>query len=374
MLISGTTPARELANIKFALDKSAIVAITDKSGKIIHVNDKFCEISKYSREELLGKTHRIINSGFHPKEFFSEMWKTIASGKIWEGEICNRAKTGSLYWVNTVIVPFLDDDGKPCEYVSIRYEITQRKHAEEQLKTYAKRLETSNQELQLFASVAAHDLQEPLRKILAFSDRLLSKYRSEVPEEGQMFLDRIQNSARRMQTLIDDLLSFSRIATRGQALVEVDLNQIVSEVLGDLEIRIEETKANVQVGRLPQVKADPMQMRQLFQNLIGNALKFAQKEKYPDVRIESTSADSQHTVTVQDNGIGFEEKYLDRIFSIFQRLHGRNEYEGNGVGLAICRRIIERHGGTITAESRPHQGAKFIITLPVNTNHFEVIP
>ncbi len=365
MPLTSITPARELANIKYALDKSAIVAITDRSGKIIHVNDKFCEISKYNREELLGKTHRIINSGYHPREFFIGMWGVISSGRIWEGEIRNRAKDGTHYWVNTCIVPFLDDEGKPYEYVSIRYEITQSKLAEERLKTYAKRLETSNQELQLFASIAAHDLQEPLRKILAFADRLLAKYRASVPEEGQMFLDRIQNSARRMQTLIDDLLSFSRVATRSQAFVDVDLGQLVKDVLSDLEIRIEETGATIQVDALPSVNADPLQMRQLFQNLIGNSLKFSSRERAPEIRIGGGTGSGAHTLWVADNGIGFEEKYLDRIFSIFQRLHGRNDYEGNGVGLAICRRIVERHGGSITAESRPGLGAKFTITLPI---------
>ncbi|MCM2280877.1 MAG: ATP-binding protein [Bdellovibrionaceae bacterium] len=372
MPTSPITPARELANIKYALDKSAIVAITDHAGRIVHVNDKFCEISKYSREELLGKTHRIINSGYHSREFFEDMWKTIAGGGIWEGEIRNRAKDGSQYWVNTCIVPFLDDHGRPYEYVAIRYEITQRKLAEEQLKTYATRLETSNQELQHFASVAAHDLQEPLRKVLAFSDRLLTKYRSAVPEEGQMYLDRIQNSARRMQTLIDDLLSFSRVTTRGQAFVDVDLTQIVRDVLGDLEIRIEETKAKIECASLPHLVADPLQMRQLFQNLIGNALKFHRLGVPPVIRISSETRGETYVITVEDNGIGFDEKYLDRIFAIFQRLHGRNDYEGNGVGLAVCRRIVERHGGFITAKSTPGQGAQFIVSLPTEIRTFEV--
>lgn len=362
---NGITPARELANIKYALDKSAIVAVTDRAGRIVHVNDKFCEISKYDRDELLGSTHRIINSGYHSREFFAEMWKTIAGGEVWEGEIRNRAKDGSYYWVNTCIVPLLDDHGQPYEYVAIRYEITQRKQAEEQLRTYARRLETSNRELQLFASVAAHDLQEPLRKILAFSDRLLGKYRSLVPEEGQMFLDRIQNSARRMQTLIDDLLSFSRVTTRGQAFVNVDLEQIVKDVLSDLEIRIEETKAKITCEGLPHVCADPLQMRQLFQNLLGNALKFHRLGVPPEIHVRGSRDNSNHTITVEDNGIGFDEKYLDRMFAIFQRLHGRNEYEGNGVGLAVCRRIVERHDGFITARSTPGHGATFIITLPL---------
>ncbi|HTL11493.1 MAG TPA: ATP-binding protein, partial [Bdellovibrionota bacterium] len=350
---------RDLANIRRALDKSAIVAITDRTGKIIHVNDKFCEISKYPREELLGQNHRIINSGYHSRDFFVEMWKTIAGGKIWEGEIRNRAKDGSYYWVNTTIVPFLDLKGHPEQYVSIRYEITQRKDAEEQLRIYADRLERSNQELQDFASIAAHDLQEPLRKILSFGDRLMICHKEQLTDEGQDYLGRMLVSATRMRQLIDDLLTYSRVTTKAKPFEPVDLNQVVKDVLSDLEVRIEQVKGTVEVAELPKVQADPSQMRQLFQNLIANALKFHRKDEAPVVKIGVTQGSGRCTLSVSDNGIGFDEKYLDKIFTIFQRLHGRDQYEGNGVGLAVCRKIAERHGGGIRAESAPGAGAAF---------------
>jgi PAS domain S-box-containing protein len=356
---------RELTNIRYALDRSAIVAITDPAGKIIHVNDKFCEISKYSREELLGQNHRIINSAYHPREFFIDLWKTISSGQIWEGEIRNRAKDGSFYWVYTTIVPFLNERGKPYEYVSIRYEITSRKRAEEQLIHYADRLESSNRELQDFASVAAHDLQEPLRKIQAFSDRLKTKYRDLLGDDGKDYLDRMLASARRMQTLIDDLLSYSRVTTKAQPFIPTDLNQILREVTSDLEVRIESTHAKIVAEKLPTIDSDPSQMRQLLQNIVGNALKFHKPDTPPEVRIGAGIQGGLCELKIQDNGIGFDEKYLDRIFTIFQRLHGKSQYEGTGVGLAVVRRIVERHHGQITAKSALGKGATFIITLPV---------
>ena len=357
--------ARELSNIRQALDQAAIVAITDQAGNITHVNDKFCEISQYSREELLGKNHRIINSGHHPKEFFTEMWKTISSGKYWENEVCNRAKDGSLYWVNTTIAPFLNEQGKPYQYVSIRYEITRRKKAEEQLRVMVGRLEHSNRELQDFASVAAHDLQEPLRKIQTFGDRLKTKFGPELSEEGNDYLGRMLSSAGRMRKLIDDLLTYSRVTSKGNPFQVVELSSLLKDVLSDLEVRIEQCGGKVEVDQLPALDADPSQMRQLFQNLIANGLKFHRPGVPPIISIKAKVYRDQCELSVTDNGIGFDEKYLDRIFTIFQRLHGRQEYEGTGVGLAVCRRIVERHGGTITAKSTLGEGANFLVKLPM---------
>ncbi len=359
--------SRELASIKQALDVAAIVAITDRAGKITHVNDKFCHISKYSREELLGKTHRVIKSGYHPKDFFVDLWKTISSGKVWEGELCNRAKDGSLYWVNTCIVPFLDEAETPYQYVSIRYEITQRKEAEAKLVSYSKRLEQSNQELEHFASIAAHDLQEPLRKIRAFSDRVIVKCKDLLPKEPTEHLQRIQGAATRMQNLIDDLLTYSRIRTAKQSFVSVDLNGTLRDVISDLEIPIEQSQAEIEIkGPLPTILADATQMHQLFQNLMSNGLKFRKSGETPSIIIEAKELNNTCTFSVTDNGIGFDEKYLDRIFNIFQRLHGRAEYPGTGVGLAVCRRIVERHRGSIHATSTLGKGSTFLVTLPLN--------
>jgi len=285
-------------------------------------------------------------------------------------------------------------------------DITERKRTEEELKTFARKLEQSNRELQDFASVASHDLQEPLRKVQAFGDRLKAKCGNALGEEGGDYLERMQNAARRMQTLINDLLTFSRVTTRAQPFVPVNLTQVVQEVLSDLEVRIEQEGGQIEVSDLPIIDADPTQMRQLLQNLIGNALKFHQAGTAPVIKLRSQFPQQESEISrsclrepvytgwakdstllsslpipdthflvspqsakcqiiVEDNGIGFDEKYLDRIFTVFQRLHGRTEYEGSGIGLAVCRKIAQRHGGNITAKSTPGQGTTFIVTLPM---------
>jgi light-regulated signal transduction histidine kinase (bacteriophytochrome) len=237
------------------------------------------------------------------------------------------------------------------------------------------RLEQKNRELQDFTSVASHDLQEPLRKVQAFGDRLKTSCRAGMDEQGRDCLDRMLKATQRMQTLIRDLLAFAQVTSQAKPLLAVDLARVTQEVLSDLEIRIAETNALVEVGDLPTIDADATQMHQLLQNLIGNALKFHQIGKPPKVRVYAAEADFRQTadgmfrLVVQDEGIGFDEKYLDRIFAMFQRLHGRGEYEGTGVGLAICRKIAQRHGGDISAKSTPGEGASFLITLPFRRAH-----
>lgn len=246
----------------------------------------------------------------------------------------------------------------------------ERKQTELALELYNRKLEASNRELEEFAYVASHDLQEPLRKILTFGDRLRGKYQAAFDEVGQDYLARMQNAATRMQSLINDLLNLSRVATRSQPFERVELAGIVADVLKDLEASLEQQSGTVEVDALPILTADPVQMRQLFQNLIGNALKFHAADTAPMVKITSRIEPNGATtypmcaISVEDNGIGFEEKYLDRIFQPFQRLHGGQLYEGTGMGLAICRRIVERHGGSITARSQPGVGTTFVVCLP----------
>lgn len=226
-------------------------------------------------------------------------------------------------------------------------------------------LARSNKELQQFAYIASHDLQEPLRKIIAFGDRLKQCYANGLIEQGQDYLGRVQSAATRMQTLIDDLLTYSRVTTKVQPFTQIDLTKIVNEVLLDLEVKISQTKAQIDLDSLPTLTADPVQMRQLFQNLIGNALKFSRPGIPPAIKIYRLSdKDGIVEIVVEDNGIGIGAEYHERVFGVFERLHGRGEYEGSGVGLAICKKIVERHNGKIRIESSVGESSKFIITLP----------
>jgi signal transduction histidine kinase len=257
-------------------------------------------------------------------------------------------------------------------------EIAERKRAERAVRSTAEELERSNRELTQFASVASHDLQEPLRKIQAFGDRLLGQCGDQLNEKGKDYLDRILAATGRMRQLIDGLLEYSRVSTRNQPRVPVDLGQVARDVVSDLEARLHATGGEVQLGNLPTIDADALQMRQLLQNLIGNALKFRRLDTLPRVQVSaqilpaplSANGDSQLglvcELSVQDNGVGFEPAYAERIFELFQRLHGRGEYEGTGMGLAICKKIAERHGGSIAATSEPGEGAKFTVKLPVS--------
>ena len=238
----------------------------------------------------------------------------------------------------------------------LKADIIERKQAETELGRQTRELARSNAELEQFAYVASHDLQEPLRKVQAFGDMLKSKFGEALNEQGRGYVDRMRDSADRMQTLIGDLQAFLRVMTKGQSFVAVDLNILTQQVLSDLEARIDGSGGSVEVFDQLTLDADPTQMRQLLQNLISNGLKFHRPEESPVVEVRSrllngrdgspdgdASTDEFCEITVKDNGIGFDEKYLDRMFTIFQRLHSGSTYEGNGIGLAICRKIVERH-------------------------------
>ena len=369
-------------------------------------NKEFETIFGLSNAEALGKTDRELFPPELAAAYIVNDRRVMATGEPIQTEEIALQADGKLHTYLSIKFPICDREGKVVQIggiatditarkqmehllqktndeleqrvrertaelkrvnANLQAEVAERRERERQLSKTAADLVTSNRALQDFAYVASHDLQEPLRKIRAFGDRLMVKYAEELGEQGQDYLRRMQNAAERMQGLIKDLLTYSRITTKVQPFIATDLNLVAKEVLSDLETLIEQTKGQVRLESLPTIEADPLQMRQLLQNLIVNALKFHHPEQAPVVTIsQQTLSDLTSTVKLQieDNGIGFDEKYLDRIFTPFQRLHGRLEYEGTGMGLAICRKIVERHGGSLTAKSSIGQGATFIVLLP----------
>jgi signal transduction histidine kinase len=245
-----------------------------------------------------------------------------------------------------------------------------------QLLKNIEQLESTNKELDQFAFIASHDLQEPLRKIRTFSNRVVTKYKDKLDEEGQMYMDKMQSACERMQNLINDILAFSKIAISKEARINSDINAILNEVLSDMDLQIQEKNAKIIIDDLPKIPVYPRLMKPLFQNLINNSLKYAQKNIEPRIKIsgrielienmhDKASGSKFCRINVQDNGVGFEQQYAEQIFTMFKRLHGNSEYHGTGIGLAICKKIVEEHHGYISARSDLNKGATFTISLPV---------
>ncbi len=270
-----------------------------------------------------------------------------------------------------------NDAGDPIKFIGSLRDVTKQRNIEDELKSKVDMLYNSNKELEEFAYVASHDMQEPLRKITTFSSRLSDKYRDVLTGDGALYLSRMTASAENMRMLINDLLEFSRISNAQQPFSEVDLNVVVRQVKMDLELVIEETGTHLKADKLPVLVAIPTQMKQLLTNIISNAIKFRQVGIPPVITIEATEINQAtktrydlsrdevyYKIEITDNGIGFEEEYASRIFNVFQRLHGKSEYPGSGIGLAICKKIVEHHNGVIYAESLPGKGSKFVFIIP----------
>ena len=356
------------------------IIVTNKNGEIIQVNPSGEKMFGYRHGELIGQKieilvpKRVLSKHVAYRDDYNAHPKAKAMGM---GRDLYAVRGDKTEFPVEISLSFFKMEGK--QYViSFIIDITHRKKAEDEilrvkanLERYAEELRLSNKELEQFAYVASHDLQEPLRKIQAFGDRVKTNESMVLSETGKDYLERILNAAGRMQNLINALLSFSRVSSQAKPFRQVDLTLAVKEVLSDLEVAIESTNAEVIVSDLPTIEADPTQIWQLFQNLILNAIKFIKPGEKPVISIscediENGPLDGKRKcvrITVQDNGIGFDEKYAERIFNIFQRLDGAN-YKGTGVGLAICRKIAQRHGGNIIAKSVPGQGSQFIVTLP----------
>jgi two-component system, chemotaxis family, sensor kinase Cph1 len=334
-----------------------------EGGRIVEANLTAAKQLGTERSILIGKPFNLYAAENYREQLHLHLRKVFKTKHPHTCEIKLDGRSRIDCYVQLDSTYLLDSEGENLTRTTMT-DISDRKKAEEKLTALAGRLELSNRELEQFAFIASHDLQEPLRKIVAFGEMLGRKSGDKLNEDGKEYLSRMQNSAKRMQQLIRDLLKYSRVATRSEPQDTVALREAVMEVISDLELKIERLGANVEVFDLPAIKGAKSQICQLFQNLIANALKF-HGEKQPHIKIYSRRTDHDCRIFIEDNGIGFDEKYLDRIFAPFQRLHGKSAYEGTGMGLAICRKIVERHGGSITAKSKPGEGSTFIVTLPL---------
>lgn len=352
---------RQLQDYKYALDVSSIVAITDHHGKITYVNDNFCDISGYNREELIGEDHRILNSGYHSKKFFRDLWRTISSGKVWRGEIRNISKTGEYYWVDTSIIPFLDEYEKPYQYVAIRTDITARKEAEEELIRNITALKKTNFELDRFAYSVSHDLRAPLASILGLVSFIEEDTQEpETAEHAKM----IRSGIVRLDDFIKNILSYSRKNRREIEIERVSVTEKAKEIINAVANAKNANDINfeIDIDEQDAFFTDVHSLSVVLQNLISNAIKFHKEdEKHRYIRVKGCVDNSRLSLVVEDNGIGIPEEHQQRIFDMFFRLSGK--VEGSGIGLYITKEIVEKLDGKIKVESDEGKGSRFILEL-----------
>jgi PAS domain S-box-containing protein len=362
---------KDLSDIKFALDQSAIVAITDQKGIINFVNDKFCEISMYSREELLGQDHRIINSKYHPKEFIRNLWTTISNGRVWKGEIRNRAKDGSFYWVDTTIVPFLDEHGKPYQYVAIRHDITNRKRMEQELDERSRQLQLFEEKLReveklmiigMLSSEIAHEVGTPLN-IISGRIELIAE-REKASDRTQKDVRVIHQQIDRIAKIIRDRLEVTR-KRKGKS-ESINLHSMFSELIEFLSVQMNKKEIQLEFD-LPRdltMQGDEDQLQQVFLNILVNGMQAVDRRGKISVRSNFQRREDSDfiEIQIQDNGKGIPQGNLQKIFEPF--FSTKKEHGGTGLGLSVARDIIKQHHGTIIVESESEKGSTFRILLP----------
>jgi PAS domain S-box-containing protein len=358
----------KIADYKYALDVSSIIAITDQKGIINYVNDNFCNISKYSAEELIGQDHRIINSGYHPKEFIKNLWTTIANGKVWKGELKNKAKDGTTYWVDTTIVPFLNTDNKPYQYVAIRSDITDRKRGEEQIKKsnekaleHNKALEFKNEQLSDFCNIVSHNLRAPLINISMLVDYIEQSH-DEV--ERKEMLVKIKPVVNHLMDVFNELVESLQVKQDNEIRIDrIILEDTLDKVLMGFEAQIREYNAEICIdfSDASEIHFPQKYIESVFTNLISNALKYKSPNRSPIITIK-TKKEVNNTVllSVTDNGLGIDLiRHKDQIFKIRKTFH--KHLDAKGFGLFMTKTHVEAMGGKIWAESQPEKGSTFFI-------------
>ena len=349
------------------------VVFVGLDGPIEEANDAYLDMVGYDLDELIGVTYQQLTPvrwAAMEAEIVDQQLMSRGHTDEYEKEYIR--KEGSIFPVAVRSILVRDDAGTPVRIMGIVRDITEQKQAKEALERHARDLARSNEELEQFAYVASHDLQEPLRKIRAFGALLAEEKQESLDEEGRQYIDFMTDAAARMQTLVSDLLALSRVTTAAQPFKDLPLSKVFDTVLSDLSVSLDEAEGHVEVAEVPTIEADRTQMDQLFRNLVGNALKFRRPGVAPRVTVRMAAEAKPlpaipgpaHTIVVADNGIGFEPSQGSKLFQPFKRLHARHQYEGAGIGLAICEKIVLRHHGRITATATPGEGATFTVTLP----------
>ncbi|HEX9151803.1 MAG TPA: PAS domain S-box protein [Flavobacterium sp.] len=351
---------KEIQDIKSALDEAAIVAVTDQKGIFSYVNENFCTVSKYSKEELIGHDQQIISTGYHSIEFRRDVFGTIANGNVWKGEAMNRAKDGSFYWENATIVPFLNEKGKPYQYIAISTDITQEKLAKENLNTALADLEKKNKELDQYAYIVSHDLKAPLRAINNLSEWIVEDM-PEMPDAVSANFELLRGRIQRMENLINGVLEYSRIGRTKIEKETTDLKKMLHQIIDSI-VPIEGFEVLI-VDTIPVIETERILLQQVFSNLISNSVKYNDKAIGKIECLYEILPDS-HQFTIKDNGPGIAEEYHKKVFEVFQTIEARDKKESTGIGLSIVKKIIEEKGGAIYIESENNKGTSFIFTLP----------
>lgn len=348
--------SKNFEDYKNALDQSALVTITNRSGKIIYTNENFQKVTKYSNEELIGKDHSIINSGAHDASFFRKLWTTIANGNIWRGTIKNQAKDNSFFWVDTTIIPFFDEKGLPDYYIAIRFDITDQAVSSDEIIR-------KNKELEQFSYVLSHDLKSPLRAIktlIHFIKEDMEEASLQLPEEVKKNFDLIDGRVVKMEALIMSVLAYAQVGSSKEK-EWIPLNEIVSEVLELIDIPQNFT---INVSKdLPTLLMNRVELKQVIQNLMTNAIKYNNNEN-PEISVYPGLKRKNYLIHIKDNGKGIDPMFHEKIFNLFETLKQKETYEATGIGLPIVKKVIEKSGGNISVRSKKDEGADFILSFP----------